>query len=121
MKSINLAEQFNPCPKPTYKRNKPTTKQRGQIKPAVRREVEIRSGDCCERCGKHKSQVWTLEMAHITRRWAIEGETTANDLVRLCGPSTDYSTCHHFADYTREGREWLREFGERLRKGDQYG
>jgi hypothetical protein len=100
----------------TKKRSKKTAKQRGSISPAVRREVEIRSNDCCERCGKHKSAVWTLEMAHITRRWAIQSETTANDLVRLCGPSSDSSTCHHFADYTREGREWMKQFQHTIEK-----
>ncbi|MDF2684780.1 MAG: hypothetical protein K0R47_5970 [Brevibacillus sp.] len=116
--SINLAnEPVRAYPKSMQVRkqcSKKTAKQRGAISPVVRRKVEIRSNDCCERCGKHKSAVWTLEMAHITRRWAIQGETTANDLVRLCGPSSDSSTCHHFADYTREGREWLQDFQRRM-------
>ena len=109
-----IAFGYNPAPKPSHPRVKKTAKQRGQIRPSVRREVEIRSGDKCERCGKHKSAVWTLEMAHITRRWLIQGETTAHDLARLCGPSTDSSTCHHYVDYTADGREWLKRFGERL-------
>jgi len=109
---------YRPVPKPAHKRSAKTSKQRGSISPAVRKEVETRSGDRCERCGKHKSQVWALEMAHITRRWKVEGATTANDLARLCGPSTDSTTCHHFADYTAEGRAWLKEFGESLKRRD---
>ena len=110
-------EPVRAVPKPQHKRNSKTAKQRGSISPSVRREVEIRSRDCCERCGKHKSQVWTLEMAHITRRWKIEGKTTAQDLVRLCGPSTDSTTCHHFVDYTKEGREWMEQFQLTLKEG----
>jgi hypothetical protein len=110
---------LRPVPKPnkaSHKRNKPRLRDRGRVRPEVREEVEIRSGDRCERCGKHKSEVWTLEMAHITRRWKIE-ETTAKDLVRLCGPSTDSSTCHHYADYSKIGRDWLQAFQKTLREG----
>jgi ribosomal protein S14 len=106
--------QLNPAPKVKHKRNKPTAKQRGSISHKVRAEVEKRSGNRCERCGKYRSAVWTLEMAHITRRWAQDGLTTANDLVHLCGPSTNSGTCHHFADYTRAGREWLKQFQNHL-------
>lgn len=106
--------QLNAVPKPSHKRNKPTAKQRGAISSSVRQQVNIRSRDRCERCGKHISNVWTLEQAHIKRRWAMEGKCTANDLVRLCGPSSNSSTCHHFADYTRAGREWLVEFQTKL-------
>lgn len=102
--------QLNPAPKPQHKRGKKTAKQRGSIPARVRREVDIRSNDSCERCGKHRLAVWTLEKAHISRRWRMEGECTANDIVNLCGPSTDSSTCHHWADYTREGRQWMEQF-----------
>lgn len=105
-------------PKVSHKRGGMTAKQRGSIPPSVRKEVEVRSGDRCERCGKHISQVWTLEMAHIERRWKSEGRIAAYDLVRLCGPSTDSTTCHHWADYTRVGREWLLQFQSQLREKD---
>ncbi|OUS73014.1 hypothetical protein B1748_23700 [Paenibacillus sp. MY03] len=97
-------------PKPNFKRGKPTAKQRGAIPDKVRKEVDARSGECCERCGKHKNAVWTLEKAHVTRRWRSESKCTAYDIVNLCGPSSDSSTCHHWADYTRAGREWLQQF-----------
>lgn len=117
--------EYRPVPKPNHskvdkpqkinhKRGGMTAKQRGSISPSARKEVEVRSRDCCERCGKHSSQVWTLEMAHIERRWKSEGRITAHDLVRLCGPSTDSTTCHHWADYTRDGRDWLLMFQSKL-------
>jgi hypothetical protein len=109
--------EYRPQPKKvTHIRITKTAKQRGSISPSVRKEVEIRSADRCERCGKHKSTVWTLENAHIQRRWKSEVQITANDIVRLCGPSTDSRTCHHWADYTKVGREWLLQFGEKLRR-----
>jgi|SRR5690606_9309666 len=106
--------ELRAVPKPSHKRNKQTAKQRGSIPLSVRQEVNERSHYRCERCGKHKSQVWTLEKAHIVRKWKMEGKCTANDIVNLCGPSSDSSTCHHWADYTREGREWLLDFQNRL-------
>lgn len=106
---------YLPVPKPVHGRRKKTARQRGAISDKVRKSVEARSQDRCERCGKNKSAVMTLEMAHITRRWAIDGETTAKDLVRLCGPSTDSGTCHHWVDYTREGREWMKEFQKSIK------
>lgn len=99
---------YNPVPKPNHKRNKPTRKQRGEISASVRSKVNERSKDRCERCGKHKSSVWTLENAHITRRMDIKEKTTEDDLIRLCGPSTQSGTCHHWVESTREGKNWLR-------------
>lgn len=106
--------QLNAVPKPQFKRNKPTAKQRGYISPSVRQKVNERAGDKCERCYKNRNAVWTLEQAHLTRRWQIEGKTTEYDLALLCGPSTQSGTCHHWADSTREGREWLSNFKNRL-------
>ena len=99
---------YNPTPKPSHKRNKPTAKQRGEISTSVRNKVNERSNNRCERCGKHRSKVWTLENAHIIRRNDIEEKTTEDDLIRLCGPSTLTGTCHWWADNTREGKNWLR-------------
>lgn len=114
---MNLANQTaRTVDKPSYKRNSLTAKQRGSIPSKVRKEVDERSNNSCERCGKHRHAVWTLEKAHIRRRWQMEGKCTAKDIVNLCGPSSDSSTCHHFADYTREGREWLEQFGKKMNR-----
>lgn len=101
---------FNPVPKPSYRRRKPTSKMRGRIKPEVYQSALERSGGRCERCGK----VGELQAAHLIRRWKIEGETTVNDIAMLCGPSVNTGTCHNWIDYTSEGREWAEEYRRKL-------
>jgi hypothetical protein len=106
---------YNPVPKPKHKRRSKTAKQRGQVTKAVYAAAWERAGGRCERCGRYHGQVWTLEAAHVERRWRFGQEgVKAEDIVILCGPSTDSRTCHHWADYTREGREWL------LRKREEF-
>lgn len=99
------------------KRVKHTQRQLGDISPAVRAKVNERSGDFCERCGKHKLTCWTLENAHVDGRRVIGHKTTEYDLARLCGPSTKSGTCHHWVTSTREGHEWMKSFRERLMHG----
>lgn len=95
----------NPVPKPKHKRNKPTAKQRGAISSEVYQAALERSGGRCERCGSTEG----LQCAHLVRRWKIEGRTTVNDVAMLCGPSVNSGTCHHYVDYTAEGKEWAKE------------
>ncbi|MFW5438830.1 hypothetical protein [Paenibacillus apiarius] len=103
---------YRPVDKPKHRRLKPTTKQRGRISPEVYQAAYERSGGRCERCHKAGSQEYgTLQCAHLVRRWKLD-ETTENDVAMLCGPSVNSGTCHHWVDYTREGREWA----EQLRK-----
>lgn len=107
--------EYRPIPKPSYKRFKKTARQRGQILKHVYNEAWERAGGRCERCGRH--DVWTIEAAHVERRWRFGQEgVTAADIVMLCGPSTLSGTCHHWADYTREGREWLLKKREEFRR-----
>ena len=106
---------YYPVPKPKHRRHKKTAKQRGAISKAVYREAWERSGGRCERCGKAKGQAWTLDAAHVERRWKFGQEgVTEHDIVILCGPPTDSRTCHYWADHTREGRLWL------LQKRDEF-
>lgn len=107
---------LRPVPKCVkHKRGSKTQRQRGRITKQVYADAYTRSGGRCERCGRHQSQVWTLEAAHVERRWrSPQGGITAFDVLMLCGPSTDSRTCHHWADYTREGREWM------LRKREEF-
>lgn len=90
----------NPCPKPSYKRYKPTAKARGAISPKVRSELKQRSGGQCERqgCGNE-----AVHAAHVTRRWKLE-RTEVHNVLHLC------LTCHIWADQTVEGRAWLKTF-----------
>lgn len=97
---------FHPVPKPKYKRNKPTAKQRGAISKDVYAAALERSGGRCERCGL----VRELQCAHLIRRWQIEEKTSINDVAMLCGPSVNSDTCHHYIDYTAEGKQWAISF-----------
>lgn len=103
---------FNPAPKPKHKRNSPTAKQRGAISKDVYNAAMERSGGRCERCGSTEG----LQCAHLIRRWQVEGGTTVDDVAMLCGPSVNSGTCHHWIDYTQEGKQWATDLRER-----QYG
>lgn len=112
--------EFLPCHKVKHRRNKPTAKKRGQIKPEVYNAAMERSGGCCERCGRYGNPEYqTLQCAHLVRRWRIEVETTINDVAMLCGPSVNTGTCHNWIDYTKEGKDWAEEYREQLYKKDE--
>lgn len=105
---------FNPIPKPKHKRNKPTAKQRGRISPEVYKLALRRSGGRCELCGRPGNPAYgTLQCAHLIRRWKLP-KTTENDVAMLCGPSVNSGTCHHWVDYTREGKKWAEEYRDKL-------
>lgn len=120
-----MFNQVNAVPKPKHKRGKKTAKQRGQVSKAIYAEAWERSGGRCEMCGRGAWEAWTLEAAHVERRWKSRQEgVTAADIIILCGPSTDSRTCHHIADYKRTGREWLvrkrEEIKRRKSNGDRF-
>jgi hypothetical protein len=100
-------------PKPSFKRNKPTAKQRGSISPSVRLKAKVRANSHCEMCGRHERQVWGLQCAHLVRRWKLT-ETTEHDVAMLCGPSVNTGTCHNKIDYTAEGRKWALDYHMKL-------
>ena len=99
------------------KRQKPTQRMMGEIRPKVRKKVNERSDGYCEGCGRHKLNCWTLENAHIDGRGVIDHMTEDTDLLRLCGPSTQSGTCHHYVTVSREGRQYMQDQRERLLKG----
>lgn len=92
--------QLNAVPKPQHKRNKPTAKQRGSISPSTRLQLRERSKGICERCCSARA----TEAAHTLRRWKVRGKTTLQDVCHLCTP------CHNWADESREGRLFLKQF-----------
>lgn len=100
---MNLANEWNPAPKPTHKREKPTTKARGAISTKVRKELQNRSQGKCEREGCQREAV---HAAHVTRRWKLQ-KTEVHNLLHLC------LECHIWADSSKEGREWLKEMEHR--------
>lgn len=91
-------------PKPNHKRRKPKRGNTSKITNKVRDEVSQRSEGKCERCGR--TSAYAFEMAHLVQAsQGGRGDDPAN-VVLLCGPSVNTGTCHNFADYTAEGREW---------------
>ncbi|WP_079708590.1 HNH endonuclease [Paraliobacillus ryukyuensis] len=91
-------------PKPNYKRRKPKRGNTSKITNKVRDEVIRRSEGKCERCGR--TSAYAFEMAHLVQAsQGGRGDDPAN-VSLLCGPSVNTGTCHNFADYTAECREW---------------
>lgn len=113
---------YNPVPKPTHNRKSPRLRDRGRIHPHVYSTAYDNANGRCEWCGYRdgsidpSGQKWGLEAAHGVRRRHLN-ETTADDLIMLCGPSVNTGTCHNIADYTRAGRERMIEH-MKLRKKD---
>lgn len=98
---MNLSSQpLRSVPKPTFKRNAPTAKQRGDISTKVRRQLRDRSNGVCERCLYELA----VQAAHSIRRWKVKGETTVNDVAHLC------LECHTHCDNTHDGRLFLKQF-----------
>ena|SRR5690625_4146786 len=94
-------------PKPNHKRRVPKRGTRTRITQAVRDEVLRRSEGRCERCGR--SQAYAFEMAHLQQASQGGSGSDPANIALLCGPSVNTGTCHNFADYTAEGREWRME------------
>lgn len=95
---------IRPVPKPRHKRKKPKRGQASRITKAVRDEVLKRSEGKCERCGR--TRAYAFEMAHLVQASQLGRGDEPWNIVLLCGPSVNTGTCHNFADYTAEGREW---------------
>lgn len=91
---------------------------KGKITQKVRDIVNARTifapVGCCERCRKNRNGYWTLELAHIDSRKFIDHKTTDTDLLRLCGPSTDSTTCHYWVDSLEIGFEWMKDQQHKL-------
>lgn len=106
--------EFIPAPKPNHKRGKPKRSTKTRITEKVRKSVLARSEGYCERCGKHST--YCMEMAHLVQAsQGGRGDDPAN-VALLCGPSVNTGTCHNFADYTKEGREWRMRKREELKR-----
>lgn len=108
---------YHPVPKPSHKRRKPKQKDITKITPNVRKEVLRRSEGKCERCGR--SQSYSFEMSHLQQASQLGSGSEPWNIVLLCGPSVNSGTCHHFADYTAEGRKWRQQKRQELMK--EYG
>ena len=89
-----------------------------KVTPQVRAEVNRRSMELldvdipvCERCGTSKN----LTKAHgIDASQGGSGRDPAN-IMNLCGTHGMAGTCHNWADNTREGRLWKKQYGAMLK------
>src|SRR5699024_2353439 len=95
---------FRPVPNPVRQRHKRTRGQKTRITQAARQAVYERSQMKCERCGR--TRAYSFEVAHLINASQGGRGDDPNNLVLLCGPSVNTGTCHNWADYTKEGREW---------------
>lgn len=97
---------IRPVPKinPNHKRMKPKRRNVTRITKQVRDEVLERSQGECERCGRSRS--YAFELSHLIQASQGGSGNDPANIVLLCGPSVNTGTCHNFADYTAEGREW---------------
>lgn len=87
-------------------RIKLTRKQRSELTPTEVKRLKERSNGVCERCDRQRA----TEKAHLERRWKSERRPTAEDFAHLC------TSCHRWADQTGDGRQWLKQFRDRLIK-----
>lgn len=93
--------KFIPTPKPT---RKPKSNNHSKITQKARAEVYERADGKCERCGM--TNPYCFEVAHLVQASQLGRGDDPSNLALLCGPSVNTGTCHWFADYTAEGREW---------------
>jgi len=88
---------FNPVPKQSFRRGKPSQRQRSELPPKEVKRLYERSGGVCEKCDSAR----VTGKAHVERRWRSERIPTAEDFIHLCTP------CHEWADSGLVGRKWL--------------
>lgn len=112
MPSYSKAQQLN------SKRRKPKRGDLTKVTPQVRSEVNRRSMELldvdvpvCERCGSMKN----LSKAHILEASHLGPGNIPWNIMNLCGTHGWKDTCHDWADNTREGRAWKRQYGAMLR------
>lgn len=94
---------FNPVPKPVYKRRTTKRKERGRIKPRTYAKVYERDGGQCVLCGRGDS----LQCHHHVYR-SQGGSGTEDNLVMLC------VRCHDLAHSSKKIRERIGEYLRRL-------
>lgn len=100
---------FEPQPKKvTHNRNSPKRATISNLSPKEDKRLKERSNGVCERCDRARA----VERAHIVRRHNHSAPPVAEDYAHLC------KVCHVWADGSKQGRDWLLLFQDKLlRKG----
>jgi 5-methylcytosine-specific restriction endonuclease McrA len=102
-----------------HKRDKPTWKENGEVSPVTAEHVYERDEYRCVRCKKgiydrdRYGFTVQLNICHIQGKGQYGGGEREN-LILLCGPSTNHDTCHFFIDSTRAGREYAKRYQEQV-------
>jgi hypothetical protein len=94
-------------------RKAPKRREVTGISKGVAEHVWEREQGRCLRCKHQSPEVWTLELCHIINRSQL-GPGEPWNVILLCGPSTNYDTCHFFIDSTRAGKEWAKRYQEEV-------
>ena len=101
-----------------HKRNKRLAGAITKVTDAVRVEVNRRSMEImgtdipvCERCGTSKQ----LSKCHIKEASQYGAGYDPANIMNLCGTHGFRGTCHDWADHTKEGRLWKKQYGAMLR------
>ncbi|QYY44732.1 HNH endonuclease (plasmid) [Aneurinibacillus thermoaerophilus] len=79
MRVLNLAEEFHPVPKPSFKRSRPKRKSRSEFSASVRQKIDKRDGKYCQECGNPNAP----EMHHVMPR-GRGGRGVVTNGLRLC-------------------------------------
>jgi hypothetical protein len=96
---VNLSNEFNPVPKPSFKKAKSRKKRNEISKQEYQRAVE-EFGDCCVLCKRHP-----IEMHHVRFR-SPGGRGTFRNLMPLCKKHHVMAhTSRPLADQLRADRE----------------
>src|SRR5699024_9184933 len=90
-----------PVPKPT---RKPKSNNHSKITQKARAEVYERADGKSERSGM--TNPYCFEVAHRVQASQHGRGDRPSNLSLSRGPSVHTGTCHWFAEYTAEGREW---------------
>lgn len=100
---MNLSTQFNPCPKPSHTRYKPTRGKRTKFSTKVRNAIIKRDRGQCVKCHARYDNIHHIIFA------SAGGSGTEDNGVCVC------FTCHEWAHNGRIGREWFVNYrNERL-------
>lgn len=78
-----------PCPKPKFKRLKPTQTSRSNFSKAVREEIFKRDDHCCVLCGR-----WSSIIHHVMFR-SHGGRGVVSNGVTICQDCHDQVHQHH--------------------------
>lgn len=95
---MGLSEEYNPAPKPQFKRRLPKRADRGKFSKQTRLTIIERDNGFCVRCGAMYDDI------HHCHFKSQGGRGTVDNGVCVC------RKCHTWAHSCREGRQWFEDY-----------